>query len=127
MVESQITALYFARLASLNAAPSSEVSTVNPLAAPSCWMAAMPVGMESCRKPAVLEKTRTEKGSAAAFGAFGATWLTGAAAFASRAGTWAAAWAGVPNRVVEAMAREIRVAVMGTRARRERDTPPPVS
>jgi hypothetical protein len=127
VVESQITALYFARLASLNAAPSSELSTVNPLATPSCWMAAMPVGMESCRKPAVLEKTRTEKGSAAAFGAFGTTWLTGAAAFASRGGTWAAAWAGVPNRVVEAMAREIRVAVMGTRARRERDTPPPMS
>ncbi len=60
MVESQITAWYLARLASVNAAPSSVASTVNPLSAPSCWIAAMPAGMESCRNPAVLEKTRTE-------------------------------------------------------------------
>ena len=48
-----------ARLASVNAAASSVATTVKLLAAPSCWMAAMPWGMESCRNPAVLEKTST--------------------------------------------------------------------
>ena len=38
---------------------SSEASTVKPLAVPSAWIAAMPCGIESCRKAAVLEKTRT--------------------------------------------------------------------
>ena len=51
----------------MNAVASSVASTVKSLAVPSSWIAAMPCGMESWRKPAVLEKTRTfESGSAAA-------------------------------------------------------------
>jgi hypothetical protein len=46
-------------LASVNWAASSVASTVKPLAVPSAWIAAMPCGIESCRKPAVLLKTRT--------------------------------------------------------------------
>jgi hypothetical protein len=60
VVESQITAAYLSRLASVNAAASSVASTVKPLSAPSCWIAAMPAGIERWRKPAVFEKTRTE-------------------------------------------------------------------
>ncbi|CAM5710785.1 hypothetical protein SALBM135S_05902 [Streptomyces alboniger] len=37
----------------------SVASTAKPLAAPSSLTVSMPVGIESCRKPAVLEKTRT--------------------------------------------------------------------
>ena len=43
----------------MNCAPSSVASTVNPLAAPISVMAVIPAGIESCRKPAVLEKTST--------------------------------------------------------------------
>ena len=50
----------------MKAPASSVASTVKSLAAPSCWIAAMPAGIESCRKPAVLEKTRARNGSAAA-------------------------------------------------------------
>ena len=59
MVESQITASYWARFASLNCVLSSVASTAKPLAAPSSWIAVMPAGIESCRKPAVSEKTST--------------------------------------------------------------------
>ena len=43
----------------MNWAPSSVASTLKPLAAPSASIAAIPWGMESWRKPAVFEKTRT--------------------------------------------------------------------
>ena len=59
MVVRKTTASYWARLAAVKAAASSVAVTVKPLAVPSCRMAAMPAGMESCRKPAVLENTST--------------------------------------------------------------------
>ena len=62
------TAWYWARLAVVKVAASSVAVTVKPFAAPSCWMAAMPFGMEECRKPAVLEKTRTLPSGAASAG-----------------------------------------------------------
>src|SRR5688500_19237357 len=66
VVESQTTAWYWARLDAVKAVASSVAVTENPLAAPSCWIAAMPFGMEECRKPAVLEKTSTRVSGAAA-------------------------------------------------------------
>ena len=59
MVERKTTASYWARLASVNCGGVLGRVDVKPLAAPSCWIAAMPCGMESWRKPAVLEKTST--------------------------------------------------------------------
>ena len=41
----------------MNAAASSVASTVKWCWAPSCWIAATPAGIESCRKAAVFEKT----------------------------------------------------------------------
>ncbi|RGC66089.1 hypothetical protein C5N14_25400 [Micromonospora sp. MW-13] len=55
----KITASYLARLAVLNAAASSVAVTVKLLAAPRSRTAWVPTAMESCRKPAVLEKTST--------------------------------------------------------------------
>ncbi len=54
-----MTTSYWARLASVKTVLSSDASTAKPLAVPSAWIAAMPAGIESCRKAAVLEKTRT--------------------------------------------------------------------
>jgi hypothetical protein len=59
VVERKTTTSNVARLASVNCAESSVATTVKPLAAPSDWIAAMPCGIESWRKPPVLEKTRT--------------------------------------------------------------------
>ncbi len=59
MVERKTTASYWARFALVNCVESSVASTLKSFWAPSCSMAAMPAGIESCRKPAVLEKTRT--------------------------------------------------------------------
>jgi hypothetical protein len=56
---SQMTASYWARFMSVNAPASSVASTVKPLAAPICSMAAMPAGIESWRNPAVFENTST--------------------------------------------------------------------
>ena len=64
MVDSQITALNRARLASVNWVASSVASTVKLFCVPSCWIAVMPAGIESCRNPAVLLKTSTEKSAA---------------------------------------------------------------
>ena len=61
-----MTAWYCARLASVNAALSSVVSTAKLFSRPSFWTAAIPSGIESCRKPLVLEKTRTLKAGSAA-------------------------------------------------------------
>ena len=58
------TALYWARLAAVKALESSVASTVKSLAAPRSRMAWIPVGIESCRNPAVLEKTSTLKAAA---------------------------------------------------------------
>ena len=49
----------------VNAVESSVASTAKPLAAPICWIAAMPAGIESCRKPAVSENTSTLSSGAA--------------------------------------------------------------
>jgi hypothetical protein len=59
VVERKTTASYCARLAVVNAAASSVAATVKLLAAPRSRIAWMPCGIESCRKPAVLEKTST--------------------------------------------------------------------
>jgi hypothetical protein len=59
VVERKTTASYCARLAVVNAAPSSVAVTAKSFAAPSSWIAWIPAGMESCRNPAVLEKTST--------------------------------------------------------------------
>ena len=53
------TASYWARLAVVKAAASSVAVTVKLFAAPRSRIAWMPAGIESCRKPAVLEKTST--------------------------------------------------------------------
>ena len=53
----------------MNAAASSVASTAKPFAAPSCWIAAMPAGIESCRKPAVLREHEHAKVGAACAGA----------------------------------------------------------
>ena len=53
------TASYRARLAVVKRSASSVAVTVKLLAAPRSRMAWMPAGMESCRNPAVLEKTST--------------------------------------------------------------------
>jgi hypothetical protein len=67
VVERKTTTSYWARLASLNAVLSSVASTVKSLAVPRAWSAAIPCGIESCRKPAVSEKTRIfSSGSAGA-------------------------------------------------------------
>ena len=50
----------------MNAAPSSVVVTSKSLSSPRSWIAAIPAGMESWRKPAVLEKTRTFSSESAA-------------------------------------------------------------
>lgn len=42
----------------MKAAPSSVTSTVNSCSVASFWMAAIPAGIEPCRKPAVLLKTK---------------------------------------------------------------------
>src|SRR3954463_15441659 len=52
-------ARYRFRFASLNAAASSVASTAKCCCCPSRFTAAIPFGMELCRKPAVLEKTST--------------------------------------------------------------------
>src|SRR5664279_205019 len=52
-------AWYWARFCSVNCPESSVVVTVKPLLRPSCTMAAIPLGMEVCRNPAVLEKIST--------------------------------------------------------------------
>ncbi len=59
MVDRKATASYLARLAVVNCPASSVAVTVMPAGVPSSFRAAMPSGMESWRKPAVLEKTRT--------------------------------------------------------------------
>jgi hypothetical protein len=56
----------FARLASVNCAESSVAVTLKSFCWPSCWIAAMPLGIESWRNPAVLEKTRTFSSASAA-------------------------------------------------------------
>lgn len=67
-MDMKTTAWYCARLASVNVALSSVVSTAKLFSRPSFWTAAIPSGIASCRKPVVLEKTSTLKaGSAAAF------------------------------------------------------------
>ena len=43
----------------MNCVESSVASTSKSLAAPSAWIAAMPSSIESCRNPAVSEKTST--------------------------------------------------------------------
>ena len=53
----------------MNWAASSVAVTVKPLAVPSAWIAAMPCGIESWRKPAVFENTSTLE-----------SWLAGASA-----------------------------------------------
>ena len=60
------TASYWARLAVVNAVASSVAVTVKLLAAPRSRIAWMPTAIESCRKPAVLQKTRTSYGVSAA-------------------------------------------------------------
>src|SRR6185436_291111 len=55
VVQRKMTALYWARLASVNNAASSVASTVKLFVAANCWMAAMPSGMEAWRNSAVLE------------------------------------------------------------------------
>src|SRR5688572_22958068 len=55
-----MTVLYFASDSSVNTVESSVASTENPRALPSWRTAATPAGIESCLKPAVFEKTRTE-------------------------------------------------------------------
>ncbi len=55
----KITASKRARLAVVNWAASSVAVTVKLFAAPSSRTACVPTAMESCRKPAVLEKTST--------------------------------------------------------------------
>ncbi|GAA3415769.1 hypothetical protein GCM10018952_41510 [Streptosporangium vulgare] len=67
VVDMKMTAWYLARLASVNWALSSVVSTAKLFSWPSFWTAAIPSGIESCRKPLVLEKTRTLKAGSAAF------------------------------------------------------------
>jgi hypothetical protein len=57
VVLSQITTSYRARFASVNAAASSVASTRKWCRAPSCRIATVAAGIESCRKAAVLEKT----------------------------------------------------------------------
>ena len=69
------TAWYWARLEVVNWAASSVEVTVKPLAEPSCWIAAMPLGMDECRKPAVLLNTRTLVRGAAEAGVGRATRL----------------------------------------------------
>ncbi len=59
MVLRNTTAAYFASPVAVNAAASSVAVTVKPLAEPRSRIAWTPAGMESCRKPAVFEKTRT--------------------------------------------------------------------
>src|SRR3954470_7454422 len=63
-VDAQTTAWYRARLAEVKAPASSVASTAKPFAAPRSRMARIAAGMESCRKPTVLEKTRTAKDAA---------------------------------------------------------------
>jgi hypothetical protein len=53
------TVSYRARLVVVNCAESSVVVTVKLLAAPSSRIICRPAGMESCRKPVVLENTST--------------------------------------------------------------------
>lgn len=73
------TAWYCARFSSVNLVLSSVVSTAKLFCWPSCCTAAMPSGIESCRKPVVLEKTSTLKsGAAAAAVVVAASALTGA-------------------------------------------------
>lgn len=55
----KITASNRARLAVVNWPPSSVAVTVKLFPAPRSRMAWVPTAMESCRKPAVLEKTST--------------------------------------------------------------------
>ena len=59
VVDMKTTTSKVARLASVNWAASSVATTVKPLAVPSAWIAAMPCGIESWRKPPVLENTST--------------------------------------------------------------------
>src|SRR5262245_47645077 len=56
VVQRKMTALYWARLTSVNKAASSVASTVKLFVAANCWMAVMPSGMEVWRNSAVLEK-----------------------------------------------------------------------
>src|ERR1700704_619193 len=79
----KITVWYWARLVSVKRVSSSVASTVKLLAAPRVRMAWMPAGIESCRKPVVLEKTSTLNGAAAALP--GAAWLGAAVARRARA------------------------------------------
>ncbi len=66
MVLRKTTASYCARLAVVNAFASSVAVTVKLLAAPRSRISWMPCGIESCRKPAVLENTSTSYGASAA-------------------------------------------------------------
>src|SRR5258706_8629030 len=66
VVDRNTTVWNWARFAVVNAAASSVAVTVKLLAAPSVWIAAMPLGMDEWRKPAVLEKTSTLYGASAA-------------------------------------------------------------
>ncbi|GGK89150.1 hypothetical protein GCM10007964_34810 [Sphaerisporangium melleum] len=59
MVLRKITALYWARLAAVKAVASSVAVTPKSPVTPRSRMAWTPAGMESCRKPAVLENTST--------------------------------------------------------------------
>src|SRR5262245_40563768 len=60
-----MTAWYWARFEVVNALASSVASTANPFADPRLRIAVMPAEIESCRKPAVLENTRTRVSVAA--------------------------------------------------------------
>src|SRR5690349_6374697 len=57
---------------------------VKPLAAPSAWIATIPAGIASWRKPAVLENTSASNGATAA--GCGTCWTGGASAGAACAG-----------------------------------------
>ncbi|MFD2353860.1 hypothetical protein ACFSTC_38215 [Nonomuraea ferruginea] len=82
------TAWYWARFWSVNSALSSVVSTAKLFSSPSFCTAAMPSGIESCRKPVVFEKTSTLNAGSAAVAASA---LTGAARRVTKGATRAKA------------------------------------
>ena len=65
VVDMKTTTSKVARLASVNWAASSVATTSKSLAVPSAWIAAMPCGIESWRKPPVLENTSTRSSAGA--------------------------------------------------------------
>jgi hypothetical protein len=93
--------LYLARLASVNAPESSVASTVKLCSWPSFWIAAMPSGMESWRKPVVLEKTRALNDGSAAGAAVSACVAVGVTAMVvATAAARVATTSGLPSRAV---------------------------